>query len=214
MAYTPYYSGGWQSGEEGDTPVTPAALNHIEDGIANINPKNIGAFGQQSLSTSPVDANDTALYGTAMVSADSCANLPTSEQGHYYEVAFMGTFQTAVFHSGAAGISRAYARYYANSQWYPWVRVDGIGKATLADVVLSSGSYTFSNLAAGAQTNASIAFSSSIGTTNYIVVTQSNVSRCAIGIQNRTATGFELYCRNVSSETASPVITWAVIALG
>ncbi len=34
MAYTPYYSGGWQSGEEGDTPITPAALNHMEDGIA------------------------------------------------------------------------------------------------------------------------------------------------------------------------------------
>ena len=81
-------------------------------------------------------------------------------------------------------------------------------------IVLASGSYTFSNLAAGAQTNASIAFSSSIGTTNYIVVTQSNVSRCAIGIQNRTSTGFELYCRNVSPDTSSPAVTWAAIALG
>lgn len=35
MAYTPYYSGGWQSGEEGATPVTPAALNHMEAGIQN-----------------------------------------------------------------------------------------------------------------------------------------------------------------------------------
>lgn len=35
MAYTPYYPGGWQSGEEGDTPITPAALNHMEDGIEN-----------------------------------------------------------------------------------------------------------------------------------------------------------------------------------
>ena len=34
MAYTPYYSGGWQSGEEGGTPITPAALNHMDDGIA------------------------------------------------------------------------------------------------------------------------------------------------------------------------------------
>lgn len=34
MAYTPYYAGGWQSDEEGDTPVTPAALNHMDEGIA------------------------------------------------------------------------------------------------------------------------------------------------------------------------------------
>lgn len=34
MAFTPYYPGGWQSGEDGGTPITPAALNHMDDGIA------------------------------------------------------------------------------------------------------------------------------------------------------------------------------------
>ena len=33
MPYTPYYSGGWQSGEQGGTPITPAALNNMEAGI-------------------------------------------------------------------------------------------------------------------------------------------------------------------------------------
>ena len=33
MAYTPYYPGGWQSGESGGTPITPAALNNMEEGI-------------------------------------------------------------------------------------------------------------------------------------------------------------------------------------
>lgn len=37
MAYTPYYSGGWQSGQEGNTPITPAALNNMESGIENAN---------------------------------------------------------------------------------------------------------------------------------------------------------------------------------
>lgn len=37
MAYTPYYTGGWQSGEEGNTPITPDALNHMEEGIENAN---------------------------------------------------------------------------------------------------------------------------------------------------------------------------------
>jgi hypothetical protein len=32
--YTPYYSGGWQSGESGGTPITPAALNNMENGIS------------------------------------------------------------------------------------------------------------------------------------------------------------------------------------
>ena len=31
--YNPYYSGGWQSGESGGTPITPAALNNMESGI-------------------------------------------------------------------------------------------------------------------------------------------------------------------------------------
>lgn len=31
MAFTPYYPGGWQSGEEGGTPITPDALNHYDD---------------------------------------------------------------------------------------------------------------------------------------------------------------------------------------
>lgn len=33
MAYTPYYPGGWQSGEQGGTPITPVALNNMEAGI-------------------------------------------------------------------------------------------------------------------------------------------------------------------------------------
>lgn len=34
MSYTPYYPNGWQTGESGGTPITPAALNHIDDGIS------------------------------------------------------------------------------------------------------------------------------------------------------------------------------------
>ena len=34
MAYSPYYNGGWKSGEVGGTPITPEALNHMEDGIS------------------------------------------------------------------------------------------------------------------------------------------------------------------------------------
>lgn len=33
MSYSPFYTGGWQSGETGGTPITPEALNHMEEGI-------------------------------------------------------------------------------------------------------------------------------------------------------------------------------------
>ena len=33
MSYEKYYPNGWQSGENGGTPITPEALNHMEDGL-------------------------------------------------------------------------------------------------------------------------------------------------------------------------------------
>lgn len=39
MSYQKNYPNGWQSGEAGGTPITPAALNNIEKGIANALPK-------------------------------------------------------------------------------------------------------------------------------------------------------------------------------
>lgn len=42
MSYTPFYTGGWQSGETGGTPITPAALNHMEQGISNALPNTGG----------------------------------------------------------------------------------------------------------------------------------------------------------------------------
>ena len=46
-SYNPYYSGGWQSGEEGGTPITPDALNHMDDGIA-------GAYAYTQQSTASI----------------------------------------------------------------------------------------------------------------------------------------------------------------
>lgn len=36
FTFTPYYPGGWQSGEEGGTPITPAALNHYDDALEDV----------------------------------------------------------------------------------------------------------------------------------------------------------------------------------
>ena len=42
MSYTPYYPNGWQSGKDGGTPITPAALQHMENGIKNSAPAGFG----------------------------------------------------------------------------------------------------------------------------------------------------------------------------
>jgi hypothetical protein len=36
MSYSKYYPSGWQDGESGATPITAAALNHMEDEVANL----------------------------------------------------------------------------------------------------------------------------------------------------------------------------------
>ena len=37
MSYSRFYSGGWQDGESGATPITAEALNHMEQGIISAN---------------------------------------------------------------------------------------------------------------------------------------------------------------------------------
>lgn len=37
MSYSKYYSGGFLDGESGGTPITAAALNHMEGGIVDLN---------------------------------------------------------------------------------------------------------------------------------------------------------------------------------
>ena len=70
MSYTPYYASKWQSGEEGKTPITPAALNYMEDGIFNAHniaesalPKAGGTI------TGMLKLTEGVHYGTSLPSA-------------------------------------------------------------------------------------------------------------------------------------------------
>lgn len=66
MAYTPYYSGGWQSGEEGDTPITPDALNHMEEGIEDALPTSGGTMtGDINMGQNAADASGHVIKWTA-----------------------------------------------------------------------------------------------------------------------------------------------------
>ena len=82
-SYDPYYSGGWQSGEEGGTPITPDALNHMDDGIA-------GAYDytQQSTATrfgsnSATDFDNLIMAGIFSVTISATGHRPVSNIGSY-----------------------------------------------------------------------------------------------------------------------------------
>ena len=118
MAYTPYYNDGWQSGEEGGTPITPDALNHMEAGIEDANnntvpvtrggtgattaagartnleitPANIGAFSGASL---------TNLVRDVTISANASANITLSDSVTNYIVLIVG--QNDYANSGREG---------------------------------------------------------------------------------------------------------------
>lgn len=78
MAYTPYYSGGWQSGSEGGTPITPAALNNMEAGItlANtlINSTSVGSYA--NIETAAAAVWDAMTDGTVRVGRFIASSLP------------------------------------------------------------------------------------------------------------------------------------------
>ena len=59
MSYSRYYENGWADGESGGTPITAAAMNHIEDGLVDN-----GTLTQLTVTrtaNSYIDATNTAL---------------------------------------------------------------------------------------------------------------------------------------------------------
>lgn len=66
MAYSPYYTGGWADNEEGLTPMTADALNHMEDGITN-NSQRLDTNVRLTLYRSVTDLGLTA--GSATIAA-------------------------------------------------------------------------------------------------------------------------------------------------
>ena len=89
MAYTPYYSGGWQSGEEGGTPITPAALNNMESGIGRAVEKTGGAM------TGGITLDTGDDYTTAPPSNDYNAMHVVRDSGDVYRGGLYSTRYTS-----------------------------------------------------------------------------------------------------------------------
>jgi hypothetical protein len=74
-SYTPYYSGGWQSGEEGNTPITPDALNHMDEGIGD-------AFDLINENTEVI----TGTYRHSSAHGSASNNLFIKQSGHVVSI--------------------------------------------------------------------------------------------------------------------------------
>ena len=63
MSYSPYYPSGWLTGESGNTPITPASLNYMEQGI--VNAQNAAETAQTAANTASNNAKNATDLATA-----------------------------------------------------------------------------------------------------------------------------------------------------
>ena len=117
MSYERFYPNGWQSGETGDTPITPEALNHIEEGIMASAPAGYG-LGEGGKGSS--DLNNETTGGWYSFSS-GCANAPFSYGvalvlRRYRDDIVQIAFDTYRAGNGAGEIC---VRRYTDA-WQPW----------------------------------------------------------------------------------------------
>jgi hypothetical protein len=120
MKYSPFYTGGWASGETGGTPITPAALNHIEAGIAqtysDLAPAGYG-LGTYGTWVNDLNAADRCGYYSWTSTAQ---NIPF-DNGNMFVIrrsdgrlTQIGIDPLMVGHGGIV------IRHYTGSTWLPW----------------------------------------------------------------------------------------------
>ena len=162
--YNPYYSGGWQSGEEGGTPITPDALNHMDDGIADAYDYiqqstadkakkiffNVATWADIYSKLSSLGAGETApmLVGTAVVSLLTNGAVPSA-----------GLTGTVGATNPSAGRYTFFAAHYGCNFSCMW-EINGLTSASATPTVInfkkiepnyiSGTTETFDNAAIGA----------------------------------------------------------------
>ena len=128
MAYESYYPSGWQPGENGGTPITPAALNHMEKGILQSIP-GICAYYSNEISA---DALDVPL-ALIPIGAESNAGLWRALGGTsfaYVLTLFFSKMDNTAnrvqlgFSYNATNTSMAMRRSL-NGNWNEWVSIAG-----------------------------------------------------------------------------------------
>lgn len=116
MSYTPFYPGGWQSGQSGGTPICPEALNHIEEGIANAAPSGYGLGGAETIAFTDIDTKTSpGWYRMSDITID----------GQSYNYAYMGVDAYSAVH-GLQKLHIVHNPVYSlqrqrhSNIWQPW----------------------------------------------------------------------------------------------
>ena len=88
-----------------------------------------------------------------------------------------------------------------------------LGAVALDDVILATGQYAPGNIAAGGRGSTTITFPS-VGTSNYTVLCVPLLGEISCGVQNRSATSFDLWYKNVDEASVRVgTVNWAIIKL-
>lgn len=101
MSYEKYYPGGWKSGETGGTPITPEALNHMEDGIETANENLLPA--PQNVDDATFLRNDNTWQ---KVTPANIGAVPTSRTVNGKALSSNVTLTASDITSGTFGVAR------------------------------------------------------------------------------------------------------------
>lgn len=124
MAYSKYYPNGWQSGEAGNTPITPDALNHMENGIVKAAE---GGYGYGDTLAAVLSSDDDANFLSSLKAIYQKLSNKTAQ----VRFAWGGfTFYGIVWNSGVSNYGKLTARSYRdgmnvqricnNGTWDAW----------------------------------------------------------------------------------------------
>lgn len=157
MSYTPYYTNGWQSGESGGTPITPAALNHIDSGIAANDAANtaqdnklkmmpMGGYANHTRIPSGSNLNNYTTVGTYVVNSDSIAanitNMPKAASGTLYVLDQGGSNYLTQLYIPNSAASMIYMRNFSGGNtWTSWCNLAAVNVIAQSKTTSSSGNF-------------------------------------------------------------------------
>lgn len=225
MAYTPYYENGWQSGQAGGTPITPAALNHMENGIEAANsigiPVDIAHGGTGSTTAvaalaalGAFPAVGGIISGNINYVEDSKGIVFTADNEKYVKLQkYQNVVQLITNATESGTVTSVIAMDLANrtlkTYWRPWGIDSGGTGATTAAAARANLQITASNIGAVSTSGSSTIDSGAVYRTDgddYSTAPSAQEARTIVGFKDsENEIRHQIY---VSRNTSNDYYTW------